>query len=352
MGLRGPVKTIVEEAVDPTTGTANQPGGERKQQEFDPEGRLLIYRGASGGSEWVSTNTYDGNGRFLQSTSASAGSVYHETAYEYDDEGRLARYTSKGSQGATETKITYDANGQKSATHRFDAQVFERNRKTATPGPSVGLLQMAELGFGVPDGGSVRTIYDPCDQPVEAEILSVDGQVVQRIVRTYDAANRLVEEKQIVINPDYMIPGGVRAQMMLQSGATLEGLRERLGKFFGGQDGLSKISNTYDNQGRLLETCVRKAPFYEQRRIVKYNEAGDISEERITTRGAYGAKLDEHGNVTPDVSPVPEPTQISSRRDYTYDDRGNWVEQTSSVAGGSQGQFQTPTIRRRQITYY
>ena len=96
----------------------------------------------------------------------------------------------------------------------------------------------------------------------------------------------------------------------------------------------------------------KRQPFYEQHKIIRYNEAGDVSEERTTTDGAYGAKLDEHGNVTPDVSPVPEPTQATARREYTYDDRGNWVEQASSVASGAEGKFQTQTTRRRQINYF
>jgi YD repeat-containing protein len=38
-------------------------------------------------------------------------------------------------------------------------------------------------------------IYDPDDHPTEMQVRGADGQLVTRIVRTYDAEGRLTEER-------------------------------------------------------------------------------------------------------------------------------------------------------------
>jgi len=350
-GLRGPVKTCVEEVIYPPT---TSPGGseipERRQtttQEFDRSGRVAAYRGSNNGSEWVSENAYDDQGRFLRSTSSSAGKVYHEVEYLYDSDGKLTSYTSKGAQGAIRALCSHDEHGQKSVTFSFDPKILEAGRQRASGGSP---LRAAEAGHGVPDGGSVRTLYDVHDRPVEAHILGVDGQLISRVICTYNEAGKLLEEKRIVESPEFLVPPSLRAQMLL-GGGTLDQLKAQLSKFTGGESGQHVLSYDYDSNGRQTERRTRVAPFMEQVVSTSYNEHGDVAEEHWVTRGEHGATTDESGNIVPS-SPPSEPSTSTILYTYIYDDHGNWTEQKTTYPNRPDGQFQSSTTKRRQLTYY
>jgi hypothetical protein len=348
LGLRGKVKTVTEFVLLTQADQKQEKPTQTASYEFDEQGRTVLAGGNTGSTEWISVSTYDGEGRIVKCTSSSAGAVYHETNYAYGPDGRLLQYVSGGAQGRIEANCTYDEQGQKTVVHIFDQAALDRTRQSGFSGsPWAG----AASGYGVPDGGRVRMRFDEREQPVEAEVLSVDGQIIQRILRKYDAAGRLAEEKQVVENPEYMVPGGVRAQMLSQSGATLEGIRQRLSKFFGGAEGLTCISYSYDGQGRAVQRRTRRAPFFEEIKTTKYNDRGDGLEERMITSGAHGAKMDEQGNVVPSVSPAPEPQEVTVRYSYKYDDHGNWTEQAITHEGTG-GQSRPGAIRKRTIAYY
>ena len=53
----------------------------------------------------------------------------------------------------------------------------------------------------MPTGGSVITLYDDRDLPIELQILDSKERLVSRFVRTYDADGRIMEENQIQENP-------------------------------------------------------------------------------------------------------------------------------------------------------
>jgi YD repeat-containing protein len=350
-GFRGPVKSCAEEVIHSRSASAEGAEVQRSTRktiyEFDRDGRLISYQGIDGGSGWINENVYDAEGRFLKSTSSSGGNVYHEIEYRYDESGRLLSYTAKSRDGLISSVCVYDGEAHKTVTTSFDAKVLESTRKGASAGPRLGAVQS---GVGVPDGGTVRTRYDAGDRPIEAEVLSLDGQVVSRVVLTYDDEGRLVEEKQILENPESMIPANVRAQMLL-AGGSLEELRTQLSKFSGGESGQHVISYEYDPEGRVIQRRTRIAPYMQQTVTMTYNPQGDVVEEVWEVRGAHGAKSDEHGNVVPD-RPIDEPTIARRLHSYVYDEQGNWTEQIISDSPTSDGQFVGRTATRRTLTYY
>ena len=63
------------------------------------------------------------------------------------------------------------------------------------------LWDAAQTGIGAVEGGSVTTVFDERDLPIELQILDSEGRVVSRFVRTYDANGRIMEENQIQENP-------------------------------------------------------------------------------------------------------------------------------------------------------
>lgn len=82
-GLRGPVKTCVEEIIYPTGKYVNT-------TEYSTDGRVLTIRTIQpDGSEWVLTNIYDTNGHLLKTVSGKVGELGAEMRYDYDETGRL-----------------------------------------------------------------------------------------------------------------------------------------------------------------------------------------------------------------------------------------------------------------------
>jgi YD repeat-containing protein len=352
-GFRGPIRTCieVENVVQSSSAPdAAAPVSQRTRKivhNFDVDGRLISYEGNNGSSEWISQNFYDGEGRFLKSTSSSAGKIYHEVEYLYDNGGRLLSYISKSSEGRITSVCSYDAEGNKIVTTRFDPKVLEARRTGASAGPRLGAL---EAGFGVPDGGTVRTRYNQEDRPIEAQVLTLDGQVVYRVILAYDNAGRLVEEKQIMEQPEFVIPANVRAQMLL-AGGSLEELRSRLRKVTGGEEGQHTMSYSYDERGRAIEVRTRIAPFMEQVVTRTYNSQGDVAEEVWVTQGGHAATLDGEGNLISDESSL-EPKRWSVRHAYVYDDHGNWTEQTTSQSQGSDRPSMKTSTKTRTLSYY
>jgi hypothetical protein len=143
----------------------------------------------------VYTEIHDSQGRLAKFISGKQGEPTRETVYSYDDSGSLAVITNN--ENSDRTELHYQADGSKTSISTFDPKTIEQRRHGAV-GSSVS--DAAQMGFGVPVGGTVTTIYDPDDHPTEIQIHGVDGQVVSRIVRTYDAKGRLIEEKPVEQN--------------------------------------------------------------------------------------------------------------------------------------------------------
>ena len=96
------------------------------------------------------------------------------------------------------TGYRHDQQGRKTAIKTFAPEVLERFRRGVI---TDSLWRGAEMGIGVPTGGSVTTVYDERDLPIEMQILDNQGRIVTQFVRTYDANGRILEEHQALVNP-------------------------------------------------------------------------------------------------------------------------------------------------------
>ena len=84
-GLRGSVKQCTEETI--ISGVQDRPEIRFSQTtEYDPDGRILSTANISkdGSKGWVTTNTYDDNGRLTKTTSGNATETGTETLYAKD----------------------------------------------------------------------------------------------------------------------------------------------------------------------------------------------------------------------------------------------------------------------------
>ncbi|OLC99802.1 MAG: hypothetical protein AUH86_01710 [Acidobacteria bacterium 13_1_40CM_4_58_4] len=210
-------------------------------------------------------------------------------------------------------------------------------------------FQIADMAPNLPGGGSATTVYDENDRPAEVQVRDAQGELVSRAVCIYDAQGHIVEEKQILDNPEMMIPAEVRAKILEDTGASREQLREQLReqftKLMGGQAEPFSIAYSYDAQGRVKQTRRR---IYNQEDMVEttYNEHGDKAAE--ITRSTRLSSANEQSLPTAGVS-----TYSEVRHSYEYDDRGNWTEEIASYRSSPDGAFSNPSSeRRRTLTYY
>jgi hypothetical protein len=220
-------------------------------------------------------------------------------------------------------------------------------------------FQVADAPPNLPGGGSATTVYDEHDRPTEVQVRDAQGELVSRAVCIYDAQGRVVEEKQILDNPERIIlaeilssdmPAKVRAKILDESSGIREQLREQFTELMGGQAGPFSMAYSYDAQGRVKQTRSR---IYNREDTIEttYNEHGDIVEECTTSAKSIPAGVtfspDEKGSLVPDEPPQPDlRTSIPIHYTYQYDSFGNWTEK---VEERDQQPFMT---RRRQLTYY
>jgi len=359
-GLRGAVRTCIEE-ITHSTGTIS------RAFEYTVGGRLLTCRQTNpDGSEWLTTHTYDADGRPVRIAKGKVGESSSESLYTYDERGRI---TEDNDGKGTRTSYRHDQQGRKTAIKTFAPEVLERYRRGVI---TDSLWRGAERGIGVPTGGSVTTIYDERDLPIEMQILDNQGRIVTQFVRTYDANGRILEEHQALVNPAL---GMVDCQLARSASGMhkpsaeqraelddkrLETINRAMKLMMAGKNETGKWY-TYDAQGWVIE--VRDRNFaVETVTTTNYNEHGDKSEVRITRTDnmAFPAgveySIDEKGTPVPtepvpDAPSLPKPVlepNITEYR-YEYDQHGNWTQETTVHRSGSN---ESSTVRRHILTYY
>jgi YD repeat-containing protein len=347
-GLRGPVRTCIKEITYPT-------GKCLTTTEYSTDGRVLTTRTTQpDGPGWVTTHTYDADGRLTKTTSGNASGPDTETLYAYDEAGRLLSITEASKDRGSKTEFHYDEQGRKTAVQNFDARTFQRPQGAMYAGSPWDLAVGA--GIGVSVGGHITTIYDG-NQPTEAQIYDGDGCIVSRIVRSYDADGRIIEEREIEGNPPLILADKFGVEEEPQStAAQLEAMNKAMKSMLSGRTG-ARISYAYDAQGRVVEIHDRNFVF-DKVTTTSYNEHGDESalRETITVNSTVPIGVafseDENGTFTP-INPAAEPTRFPEisgevRYTYQYDSYGNWTEQTAHQSSTPEGS----SSERRTLTYY
>ena len=342
-GLRGPVRTCLEETIFPglTTGDGTQIP-ERKSwytTEYDVDGRVKVVRNRnSDGSEWTTRYTYDASGHLLKTAKGKEGESSQETNYSYDGHGRQLDITASRTPDNPIT-FRYDERGRKTKVQVSRSADYRPNTSVAgSP------FEVADMPPNLPGGGSATTIYDEDDRPAEVQVRDAQGKLVSRAVRIYDPQGRVGEEKQILDNPETMIPSDAFEKILEESGASREELRGQLTKLMGGLAGPFSVVYNYDAQGRVNQ--MRRQIFNHEDVIeTTYNEHGDKATE--ITRGTQ--IVGEEDKSTPSTGPPPYSEVHFS---YRYDGHDNWTEEDVSYRSSPGGALESSTGRRRTLTYY
>jgi hypothetical protein len=348
-GLRGPVKQCIEQ----TTYLADENLPERgftSTSVYSPGGWLLQSRMEySSGPAYVTTYTYDAAGHLLRKSSGSddpSGAGKIDTTYRYDDKGQLRSAGSGSGTGTGSLDVTYDRdeNGRKRRVEHLP--VFPN-------APNVGIGAMpwenSDVLFPPPSGGTVTTLYDDRDRPVQGQISDANGRLMMRIVRTYDPQGRIQGDKLIPEDMQGAVPEDLVGQMN-------DAQQKAIAKFMGNAFASGESSYKYDPQGRVVEKHRALGAMGDELTKTAYNDHGDVSDE--VTVGMEGPDsgtefgIDEHGNMVPTTqSKKPASSQYETRYNYEYDAQGNWTKKTMSTRQG-QGEFKISTVINRSLSYY
>jgi YD repeat-containing protein len=228
----------------------------------------------------------------------------------------------------------------------------------------------AQRGIGAFERGSVTTLFDERNLPIELQFLDSEGRVVSRLIRTYDTNGRIMEENQIQENPALLMAERFSAEERAGlDDKQLEAMNKAMKAMMSGKNGTG-TSFVYDSQGRVTEVRDRNSAS-DTVTTTSYNERGAISEERKTTTSnlAYPAgvayTINDEGALIPDRNdegtlnrregvsdrpPVTERTLLDViEYRYEYDQNGNWTERT---VVNRQESYEQSTVYRRTLTYF
>ncbi|HEY6385299.1 MAG TPA: RHS repeat domain-containing protein [Candidatus Acidoferrum sp.] len=346
-GLRGPVKSCTEESTHPgmtdADGKTYPEVHSEYTTEYDADGRILATRSRnSDGSQWVTMYTYDASGRLLKVTSGVEGKAVTRTTYSYDQQGRLQNISDDAKHDSP-VVFHYDERGRKTKIEISRSADYRPN--TAVAGSP---FEVADRAPNLPGGGSTTTIYDEHDRATEVQVRDANGELVNRALRMYDAQGHIIEEKQILDNPETMIPSEARAKMLDESGLSADQLqrelRGQLTKLMAGQSGPYSVSYHYDTHGRVNHTT-RRIFNHEEEIATIYNEHGDMESE-ITRSTRVTTEADPS-------TPAPSlPSYSEVHYSYQYDQRENWTEKAVLYRTSPAGTFQSSTVIKRALAYY
>jgi len=304
--------------------------------EFGPDRTLLSVRFGTNGhlrqlyprSDDVYPGVRDAQGRILKYKDRNREGAIQETSYDYDNDGRLL--TISNDQNSNRTVFHYQPDGSKTSVQTFDPKTIE---ETKNGGYNGSAWEPADLGFGVPMGGTVTMTYDLHDNPTELQIHTADGQRLTRMVRTYDPQGRLTQERTLEKDlAFYWLEQMPPEQRPRLSPEQIQELSKDLNNRVKRPDG---ATYTYDSNGRITKKCEWNIPF-EHTTTILYNEHGDKAEERHTFED----------NVVGEGHFTNVPSETAARYTYQYDSYGNWTEKIETITNG------TAFISRRTITYY
>ena len=336
-GLHGPVKRCTEhrtyhsQSSQPEQSTTHTTG-------YDPAGNLLLTTYSNpDGSHWNTRYTYDEQHRLISRSSGKGNETTFESTYSYDSSGRLTRIHSRP--GDPEARYEY-ANGQK--------------RKIEKPQPNLPpdaarswSWEGSSLSFGLPDEGTITTLYDDRDRPITGEVRDASGQLVGRIHRTYDQQGHALGDKSELINSHLALPDTLRSQL---NEAQLKSVGNFIAQAFSGE-----VSNRYDQQGRLTE---ERQVIGTETRITTYayNDHNDKTEELVavvqTALATTDFSLDDQGNMQPSTTKPATPYISEIHYAYEYDDYGNWTRQTITDRFSPDAPLTPRATLTRELTYY
>jgi YD repeat-containing protein len=182
----------------------------------------------------------------------------------------------------------------------------------------------------IPAGGHAKIFFNEQDQPVEWQVSDANGNLTNRLIRTYNESGRLAEVRYTMENILFTLSAEAQQEFMAQPGAAEE-LAKQLTEFLGEQRNFTRTTYSYDADGRLTEkhTCI--GPSMQSIAKITYNDHSDKSEEHTIMIGEPNPSRDAQSSEISSGAP-PTSQKSEARYSYKYDTFGNWTEQRISSA--------------------
>jgi YD repeat-containing protein len=336
--LRGPVKTVVDD---------------RHRTEYDRQGNVVCWQvNHPDGSQYGDSYAYE-NGRLNSIVSRQCDGSTAEKSYSYDSAGRLMKIID--THGET---ITFDYGKE---GHKTETRVLKNTNQPGAVGidsvfADVDGTALLDYSFGG-NAHTFKTIYNDRDQPTETQAYGVAGDLLGRVLRTFDQHGRVTDVREITDNPLSMFPAKELSGMIASSGISPDEIRAEMSKHIKAFGSEKTKSYRYDAQGHIVKADIDGTLGTFTRTYV-YNEHGDVVEENTVlardTRVPVGVpfNLSDTGEIIPQKPPSgwpPEPDLGASsniRYRYKYDHQGNWTEKTASFNQQPSGAI------HREMTYW
>ncbi|MDP9337898.1 MAG: hypothetical protein M3P45_03415 [Acidobacteriota bacterium] len=347
-GLRGPVHECTEERTTPPVENF-PPTSYSSKATYASDGKLLqtitVNSFGQDSHEFSTRYTYDSAGRLLKTVFTGGSSPDIETIYTYDKIGRLLSSTSDPGERSV---FSHDNRGIRTRITKSNGNAALVSSGTSYMLP---LPEEEEPFLSMPSGGEIKTLFNEIDRPVEWQVSDANGNVTNRLIRSYDDQGRISETSYTVENLALNLPPDLQQQLMAEPGAAEE-LAKGITKLLGLKREFTRVTYRYDAEGRLVEKRLYVgATFRETITETAYNHHSDKSEERTTIFGDH--ILQNGGLDAPTAVASGTPSQDSLvRYSYKYDTFGNWTEQTLSVQSGPSEHFVGSTVTCRTISYY
>jgi len=310
---------------------------------IQPRRRILQSTNAnsfgSESQEFSTTYIYDSTGPLLKKTTKHSASPASEIKYNYDDKGRITSITGDPLGNST---FEYDENGRRT---RFGSAPSE----SVIPAGTTDMFPLPEYEdsyLPIPTSGHVKISFNEQDQPVEWRISDANGNLTNRLIRTYDENGRVAEIRYTIENFLFSLPAEAQQEFLAEPDAA-EQLMQGLTALLGEQHNFTRTTFNYDDAGRLIEKHHHTGYSMETITKIAYNDHFDKLEEHEFTTGDPNPPRDAQSGAASSRPPFPN-QESATRYSYKYDDFGNWTEQRISTPSSAND----VRVTRRTIVYY
>jgi hypothetical protein len=175
----------------------------------------------------------------------------------------------------------------------------------------------------IPAASHAKILFNERDQPVEWQVSDANGNLTNRLIRTYDESGRLAEVRYTMENILFTLPPEAQQEFMAQPDAAEE-LAKQLTEFLGEQRNFTRTTYSYDADGRLTEKHTYISASMESIAKITYNDHSDKSEEHTILIGGPNPSPDAQPSEASPGAP-PSSQQTETRYSYKYDTFGNWT---------------------------
>jgi hypothetical protein len=181
------------------------------------------------------------------------------------------------------------------------------------------------------------------DQTTESVWYDRNHRFLQRVTYIRDANGKLLRE-EMHLDDDAFASG----EIARASTEEREQLMAQLTKVLGADRVMATTSYRYDEGGRQIERRTQMANLGDIRTTYTYDDRGNAVDE-VTVSGYREMQVDETGN---EYFANESSETTSAHYDYQYDAHGNWIERITSSAAQNSSALQRSNVERRQISYY